>query len=57
MSSDFIKSLKFPTNDVQDEPIVLISVIFNKAAPNEILKIADDANTPMWLTKKLYTKI
>jgi hypothetical protein len=57
MSSDFIKSLKFPTNDVQDEPIVHISVIFNKAAPNEILKIADDANTPMWLTKKLYTKI
>jgi hypothetical protein len=57
MSSDFIKSLQFPTNDVQDEPMVHISVIFNKAAPNEILKIADDANTPMWLTKKLYTKI
>lgn len=57
MSSDFIKSLQFPTNDVQDEPLVHISVIFNKAAPNEILKIADDANTPMWLTKKLYTKI
>jgi hypothetical protein len=58
MSSEFIKSLQFPINDTQDEPLVHISVIFlNKAAPNEILKIAEEANTPMWLTKKLYTKI
>ena len=56
MSSDFIKSLQFP-DDTQDEPLVHISVIFNKAVPNEILKIAEEANTPMWLTKKLYTKI
>ena len=31
--------------------------MFNKIDLNETLRISDKAVTPMWLTKKMYTKV
>jgi hypothetical protein len=31
--------------------------MFSQYEPNEVLRLSPDAATPLWLTKKLYTKI
>ncbi len=59
--ADFdISQLPLPKDiglEQQSTELHLVSVIFNKMQANETIKISDEATTPMWLKKTLYTKL
>jgi hypothetical protein len=41
----------------QDQDIGYVSVLCDKLPQNECLKISEDANIPLWCTKRHYMKI
>ena len=57
MATFDITTLALPKDVGVVEELVHVSVIFNKQEAKETLQISDDAITPLWLNKKLYTKI
>ena len=56
MASFSLDSIALPS-DTADEQFQHVSTLFNKIQPSETLRISDEAVTPLWLTKKLYTKL
>ena len=46
-----------PTFTKTDDTLEYMSVILNQGSASQALKISTHANTPMWLNKKLYTKL
>ena len=52
-----ISTLPLPSELGVIEDLQHLSVIFDKQEPIQMLKVSEDATTPLWLNRKLYTKI
>lgn len=52
-----VSKLPLPPKVGNAKELKYVSVMFNKLHPEETIRISSEAVTPMWMTKKVYTKI